>query len=711
MKVSTEYIKNKQRIIHTYSRYYVDNINYSLLMKLLDTGYRNKSKRSWGIQRLFNHCKVGNGKYQKSYCEIYCGFDIETTKIDEECSFMYVWNLSIGNNVIWGDTWEQFIKLLDFLKETLKKFESQRLIFFVANLGYEWQFMKKHLTVTDCFFKELREPIMIEHDNFIQFRECLSWGGSLKKLAEDYTELRKLSGDLDYSIYRESARDFKNKREWAYCDFDVLILYQFSKWYFETYIHNNFIPVTIQSALRHNMIERANGITLKKQLPINYKEYETLVNAVYRGGYVHANEKYVGMILDFKVIWSYDFTSSYPSVMVLEKFATRFVKLDNSYNYNLFIETLDFNNYAFYGEFYFHNLRRTTTHSIESLSKTVQYMDYIEDNGRIAYSRLMSTWLTEQDWLTYKEFYQFDRYEIKTLYIAKKEYLPRYILDELIHNYTQKAILKQQGKNYSIEKSYTNAVYGIFVTKMPIKDVILSEDMLTTTQDKDMNVEYQKRLEDKKNKEIFPPQVGCWVSAYSRRNLLSCVYKLETSGNTVLYCDTDSVKFFNDNNGKQIIKEYNERQQARMKERAEELGLNWDIFNDLGCFDCEYKHGIKALKFQGAKRYLHVYVDKGQYKYQCTIAGLPKQAYIERHKPKYNYRKFFEPFENDMEEKNVKLAPYYNDEEFTIYRLGKKEVVKSCVSLNSIDFNMNMNDEWLARVMAQYHGIREGRIY
>lgn len=709
MKVSTEYIKNNITVSHEYSRYYVDSMNYSLLRKILDSGYRNNSKRSWGLQRLFKHCKVGNGKYQKSYCEIYCGFDIETTKLDENSTFMYVWNFSINNTAIWGDTWEQFRNFLDFLEENLKKFKSQRLIVFVANLGYEWQFMKKHLYVTDSFFKELREPIMIEHDEFIQFRECLSWGGSLKKLAEDYTDLRKLSGDLNYSIYRESARDFKHKREWAYCDFDVLILSQFSKWYFNTYIHANFVPLTIQSALRHNMIERAQGITLRKQLPLNYKEYEILVNMVYRGGYVHANERYVGQLIDWCVTWSYDFTSSYPSVMVVEKFPTRFIYLDKSYDYKLFIETLDTNEYAFYGEFYFHNLRRTTAHSIESLSKTVQYMDYIEDNGRIAYSRLMSTWLTEQDFETYKEFYHWDRMEIKQLYYAKKEYLPRYIIDELAHNYTQKAILKKQGKNYSIEKSYTNAIYGIFVTKMPVKDVILNENMETTTELKDMNAEYEKRLIDKRNKEIFMPQVGVYVSAYSRRNLLRTVFALEQSGNTALYCDTDSIKFFNKNNGKAIIEAYNKEQQRRMKERVDELGLDWSIFYDLGCFDCEYKHGIKALKFQGAKRYLHMYVDKGQYKYQCTIAGLPKSAYLDRHIPKYNYRDYFAPFEKDMCEKNVKLASFYNDEAFHIHRLGKSETVESCVTLNDIDFNMSMNTEWLARLKQER--IQERRIY
>lgn len=96
---------------------------------------------------------------------------------------------------------------------------------------------------------ELREPIEIEHKDYILFKECLSWGGSLKKLANDYTNLIKLKGDLDYTKYRESYQEHTDKEQY-YCDFDVLILCQFSMWYESQYLKNGIFPKTTTGALR-----------------------------------------------------------------------------------------------------------------------------------------------------------------------------------------------------------------------------------------------------------------------------------------------------------------------------------------------------------------------------------------------------------------------------------------------------------------------------
>lgn len=79
------------------------------------------------------------------------------------------------------------------------------------------------------------------------------------------------------------------------------------------------------------MLEKANGKSLAKYLPNTYQEYETLVNLVYRGGYVHANDEYVGKIL--KGLRSYDFTSSYPSSMLCEKYVYKFNHVENWHNY------------------------------------------------------------------------------------------------------------------------------------------------------------------------------------------------------------------------------------------------------------------------------------------------------------------------------------------------------------------------------------------
>lgn len=309
----------------------------------------------------------------------------------------------------------------------------------------------------------------------------------------------------------------------------------------------------------------------------------------------------------------------------------------------------------------------------------------------------MLTWLTEQDWLTYNEFYDWEEFKIIDLYIGVKDYLPIYLISEMCTNYTDKAILKSQNKPYAIEKTYVNMLYGTTVTKECTSIIDIIDNVVTSTE-RDMNKLWERKKKDTKNKCILLPTFGVYISAYSRRRLLSVVYKLETSGNPCVYMDTDSIKFFDYNNGKKIIENYNNWQYNRIKERCEYYGLDMSIYNDLGSFDCEYPNGIETFETLGAKRYLHTYKDKhGTRHYSCTVAGLPKQCYIKRHATNLNM--FYKYFKNGMIENNVKLCSNYNDNPFTITRNGKHEQIKSCLTLNDVDFSLTMNPTWLARIM------------
>lgn len=192
-----------------------------------DCAHRNHKKSLNDLQKSLFYHRIGGGKKCTSLIELHCGFDIETTKINDNLTFCYGWQFSINNIVVWGHKLDEVVTLFDFLETQLKTSKGTRLIVWVANLGYEWQFIKKYLYVTKSFLKEEREPVEITHNDFIILKECLSWGGSLEKLAKDYTPLRKLKGDLDYSVYRESYDEFTSEQEWRYIDFDVLILSEF----------------------------------------------------------------------------------------------------------------------------------------------------------------------------------------------------------------------------------------------------------------------------------------------------------------------------------------------------------------------------------------------------------------------------------------------------------------------------------------------------
>lgn len=222
--------------------------------------------------------------------------------------------------------------------------------------------------------------------------------------------------------------------------------------------------------------------------------------------------------------------------------------------------------------------------------------------------------------------------KILDLWTSKKDYLPRYIIAELTRLYISKDTLKKNKQNYALEKSYLNSTYGVCVARLVVDEIQLDSDNNAYSEIKTLSEEEkQQRIKEAYEhdidnpKKVLLPQWGVYISAYARRNLISTLYKLETSGNPTAYMDTDSIKFIDQNNGKSIIEEYNTKQQNKIKKMCTKYNLDYNIFYDLGSFDCEYENGIKLFKTLGAKRYLHVYEEGNVLHYQCTVAGLPKK--------------------------------------------------------------------------------------
>ena len=76
-----------------------------------------------------------------------CVFDIEATSFYEgenKRACMYAWVLGINGKCIRGRTWEQFLNSLDKIKEHYNLNLNKRLIIYVHNLSYEFQWFKKY---------------------------------------------------------------------------------------------------------------------------------------------------------------------------------------------------------------------------------------------------------------------------------------------------------------------------------------------------------------------------------------------------------------------------------------------------------------------------------------------------------------------------------------------------------------------------------------
>lgn len=634
------------------------------------------------------------GKKECRYYQLYCGFDIETYTIPESHkAYMYVWQFSIYGNenyVIIGRTWSEFHRLIDCLKKVLNLNSKRRIIIGVANLGYEFQFIRKQFRWSKIFAKEIRQPIYAIMDNCIEFRDILQiTGGSLVQLSKDYTVTQKLSGDLDYTIPRNSQTPLTND-ELQYCINDVAIVSEFMEYLFTTYIiPHKFIPLTKTGLLRRE-VKKGCSYNAKLEIyrcyPSDYNLYHNLMLWCFRGGYTHGNILF--MDKKIKGLSGWDITSSYPYTMLAyDGFPVSPLLKEDPAEFNSRINTHCCIIHAI-----FHDLKAKTPHAIESLSKCLSVSaNKIIDNGRIRKADFIEVYITDLDYKIYDLYYDFSSVEILELYTSIKGRLPRYLLKPLWIAYEKKATLKKEGKSgtqeYTLAKSYINSAYGMCVTRLTEYEVILDNE-------NNWDTVYSFDYEKEKSKAFLLPQWGIYISAYSRYRLLTTLYKIQKNGTYQgIYCDTDSIKYVG--NYDHIFEKDNEQTQQIMKKVCADYNLDYNLFNDLGSWEKEYS-GVMG-KFLGAKRYI-ITNEKGVT--STTIAGLPKKALIE-YCEKYN-KNIYDVFSHNMimnVEVAFKNASCYNDEPHTDIIEGVRMNELSSVGIYPIEFTMKLDDFYMKQIL------------
>lgn len=656
------------------------------------------------FKQLLHHYKGSMEKLKREkwikYHRIFCGFDIETTAQNEH-SYMYIWQFSFATDtipcvVVKGRTWAEFLELLRFLKVRLALRESTRIIIWVANLGYEFSFMRKYLDIDFVFAKTSRNPLIVLCGG-IEFRECLSISqGSLSYLAKTWTQTQKMVGDLDYSILRNSQTPLDEK-EIQYCDNDVIILSEFSKIIFDEYIKKQrYIPTTSTGILRHDLKTYAKETEenidrtyqyIKSLFPKTKEDYLYIMTYLFRGGFVHACYKHADKTL--YGMDSYDLKSSYPAVALqcyypISEFQECTILTE---------EKLDAlcEKYCVIFQATFHGLKSTTHHSIESKSKTISLIKPLLDNGRVKSADKMTVFLTELDYQTYKEFYKWESMEIHTIHVARRGFLPRYLTDRFYYWFDQKEKVNSEKnpQEYAIIKTRINGHFGMCVTRLIFNDI-------TYHNGEWIGEPTKKTYEEMISKEVLSPYWGVYITAHARRRELSLLYKMKEE---VVYSDTDSHKLFTNENTKKVIEEYNNMIESLNREVARRCDYDFSVIGKLGRFECETENNhIKRFKTLGAKRYITEYEDGS---ISTTISGLPKTALKE-------YSKaigvdVFDIFTNKMcipSQHTKKLVSIYTDEPYTDIitdPYGNTETMKeqSGIYLKPSDFNLSMEKEYV----------------
>lgn len=640
--------------------------------------------------------------HTRDYITAACGFDIETTKIktpERELSFMYIWQFAINNYIIIGRTWPEFVGLINRIIKINHLNDKRRLIIWDANLGYEFSFFCKWFDISEMFAKTSRHPITCTINGCIEFRDALSiTNTSLRKLAKMYTVTQK-TNDLDYTMIRNSKTKLTEK-EMLYCINDVRILAEFAIVMFNEYILKyRYIPITASNLIRRKIKRRIKNkqkmqFIIGSQFP-GLKEYELMINYLFRGGVSHSNAIYVDMPIVDDHLEIRDFTSSYPAVMLQKYVPVSNFKtvIDDFHNY--------LNTHCCKILLKLTHVVSKTTHSLESKNKILDYSnDAVFDNGRLHSADYIVVYLTELDYANYQRYYNF---EVDTVYkceIATRGYLPEYLTKSLADDYTLKNKLKTELKTSGIDpdtvpeyarvKADINTYYGVCVTRMHMMQDVYDNDK---GWDCIRNFDYKKEVE----KAFLLPQWGIWVTAHARYNLMQCIADItEIAGNVVMQYDTDSIILKRNKTTDKYFDGYNEKIYKANAAVCDRLGLDYDIFYNLGEWDVKC-HPTK-IKCMGAKRYIYT---KENGSIVTTIAGLPKKALNDlcndTGKDPYNV------FENKMHfgvDTSQKLRVDYIDEptsfEIMDYQ-GNLETMHektSCV-LTETEFQMNITPEFL----------------
>lgn len=541
----------------------------------------------------------------------------------DKIGFMYIWQFSINSAVVYGRTWIEYQELLQAIHGNVPG----TFIVYVHNLGFEFQFLRNVLQFDSVFARAPRHTMVARCDRYgIEYRcSMMLTNAALAAVPKMYDlPVKKMVGDLDYNVLR-TDQTILTPTELRYCEYDCLVVYELIKKMHAEYKTIKNIPLTQTGRLRRRCQQMYNKDRkyhkwLQWQQPVKIDALTWMLQA-FSGGYTHANSYYTGEIMH--KVHSRDITSSYPTVMIAEKYPvsrfcdSRVQSLDDLLPAYCWIVTVQFT-----------EIYSITENTYLSSSKATDKYHVITDNGRVVMADRATWVLTDVDIDIIKRCYRWKSAKITRAMRADKGYLDskfiRMILT-LYNNKTQYKGLPDMANEYLQSKQYINAMFGMMVTNL-ITDQVLYDaagwDVHALTAD-----EAQERLTKiNEDPRTFVSQPwGIFVTAYARRNLWSMILKLDED---VIYCDTDSVKYLHDHDAD--FDAYNAEIAGKLHAACAAHGIDpallspadtHGIKHPLGVFDVEPDY--TSFVTLGAKKYADTHADG---KIEITISGVSKRG-------------------------------------------------------------------------------------
>ena len=582
---------------------------------------------------------------QIEYANVPCVIDIETTSFydnGEKRGVMYAFVIGINGKRYIGRTYEEMNMCLDTVSFFYKLGKNRRMIFYIHNMSFDFQFIRKWRTWETVFATDERVPLYALDDHGIELRCSYQLSGySLENIGKNLTKYKaqKMVGDLDYSIMRHSETPLTEK-EIGYIDHDGIVTMNYIMEEIENH-HNNIslLPLTktgkVRSYVRKQCLYagKHHGHAWKfkryrnmmKAVPItSLNEYNQLKRA-FHGGFTHANGFYVGEIQNDVV--SFDFTSSYPYVLISEMFPMGKGELINIHSKEEFERNMKLYCCLFDVTFLDIYSIAPFEHPI-SVSKCYVIKGYSADNGRLVQADEISITLTEQDFYIIRKFYSWKTMKIKNFRRYQKNYLPHDFVKSVLDLYQKKTELKdvpEMVAEYMNSKEMLNSCYGMTVTDICRTTIEYNNGEWGKSES---NPEEEIQKYNEKPNRFLCYQWGVWTTSYAMRNLFTAIYELK---NDYRYADTDSVKFVNYEKHKQYFERYNKNVDIKLKRAMDFHRFDMSLISPktikgktktIGYWD--YENTYQKFKTLGAKRYM-VKTEDG---YSLTVSGLNKKITI-----------------------------------------------------------------------------------
>ena len=654
------------------------------------------------------------GKYYKKieYIDVPCAFDIEVSSFydgDEKRSIVYSWQFGINGIVTMGRTLESFRYFINNVRKVLNINDCRILPIYVHNLAYEFQFIRYWFRWESIFAREERKAFKANTDDGFEFRCSYALSGcGLEQVGKNLLKYKvdKKVGDLDYSVIRTPETPLTDK-EIGYCVNDVLVDMAYIQECIERFGDITKIPMTktgiVRNYCREKCLETKGYRKLINSLTINGMDEYSMLKRAFQGGYTHANYKNVSKT--FENVKSYDFTSSYPAVMVSEKFPMSSGELMKGFTEkDIHIDPM----YCYIFNVQIEGLKslHKGDHYLSS-SKCYNVQNPVYDNGRLISADMLQSTMTELDLDIIRKTYKTESIKIGRCYRYIKTYLPTPFVKCVIDFYKDKTTLKDvEGMEveYYSKKEMTNSTYGMTVTDI-VNDTVIYDNQKWDKEEADTDDCISKYNKDRKRFLFYP--WGVFVTAYARYNLWKGIMEC---GDDYIYSDTDSIKILNYEKHKDFIERYNKEIMYKMKKACETHGIPFDFVKPKTVKGVEKPLGVwdddgyyKRFKTLGAKRYMVEYEEDGETKYKITVAGVNKKQgskYISMQKNPFEY---FDDMMIIPKEYSGRIVCTYLDNSFDgvimDYKGNKYEYhERSGIHMENSDYHLTMTPIYLALI-------------